>query len=70
MYCYERTLLRARFDRYKDEKDFTKATQLLRLGEEEFWENQCLRFSPMPNEEDGVMYQRFQTHQVRQNKRA
>ena len=64
MYCYERTLLRARFDRYKNEKDFTKATQLLRLGEEEFWENQAPAPSVFPNEPDGVTFQRFWTNQV------
>ena len=40
VFAYERTLLRARFDLHKDEPDFKRATQLLRLGEEEFWVNQ------------------------------
>ena len=57
-------MLRARFDRYKDENDFTKATQLLRLGEEEFWENQHPAPSLMPTEPDGVVYQRYWTYQV------
>ncbi|XP_022094541.1 NADH dehydrogenase [ubiquinone] 1 beta subcomplex subunit 9-like [Acanthaster planci] len=37
---YEVTLLRARFDEHKNETDMKKAAQLLRDGEEEFWEKQ------------------------------
>nr|XP_002130843.1 NADH dehydrogenase [ubiquinone] 1 beta subcomplex subunit 9-like [Ciona intestinalis] len=63
-FCYERTLLRARFDKYKNETDFKRATQLLRLGEEEFWENQHPFPLIFPEEPGGVMYERSWTHQL------
>uniref|UniRef100_A0A6F9DLF0 NADH dehydrogenase [ubiquinone] 1 beta subcomplex subunit 9 n=1 Tax=Phallusia mammillata TaxID=59560 RepID=A0A6F9DLF0_9ASCI len=64
VYAYEHTLLRARFDKHKNETDPERATQLLRLGEEEFWENQ----HPMPiifsNEPGGVAWERPVKNQV------
>ncbi|CAK8685264.1 NADH dehydrogenase [ubiquinone] 1 beta subcomplex subunit 9-like [Clavelina lepadiformis] len=64
VFAYERTLLRARFDLHKDEPDFKRATQLLRLGEEEFWVNQHPDPVLLPNEEGGVTFQRHATYQV------
>jgi len=64
VYSYERTLLRARFDKHKDEADPNKATQLLRLGEEEFWVNQHPVPMLFPNEPGGTKYQREWTHQA------
>lgn len=64
VYANERTLLRARFDKHKTETDPERATQLLRLGEEEFWENQ----HPLPmyfsNEPGGVAWERPVKYQV------
>ncbi|XP_071959712.1 NADH dehydrogenase [ubiquinone] 1 beta subcomplex subunit 9-like [Antedon mediterranea] len=37
---YEATLLRARFNEHKDEKNLQKAQTILKAGEEEFWEKQ------------------------------
>ncbi|XP_071479638.1 NADH dehydrogenase [ubiquinone] 1 beta subcomplex subunit 9-like [Diadema antillarum] len=37
---YEATVLRARFDEHKNETDMRKAAEILRAGEEEFWEKQ------------------------------
>ncbi|XP_077982700.1 NADH dehydrogenase [ubiquinone] 1 beta subcomplex subunit 9-like [Glandiceps talaboti] len=37
---YQATLLRARFDEKKDEKDMVKAARILKDGQEEFWRNQ------------------------------
>ncbi|XP_070574681.1 NADH dehydrogenase [ubiquinone] 1 beta subcomplex subunit 9-like [Ptychodera flava] len=37
---YHATLLRARFDEKKDEKDLVKAARYLQEGEEEFWKKQ------------------------------
>ncbi|XP_033104775.1 NADH dehydrogenase [ubiquinone] 1 beta subcomplex subunit 9-like [Anneissia japonica] len=37
---YEATVLRARFDEHKNEKNLQKAQELLKAGEDEFWEKQ------------------------------
>uniref|UniRef100_UPI00193ABF2F NADH dehydrogenase [ubiquinone] 1 beta subcomplex subunit 9-like n=1 Tax=Styela clava TaxID=7725 RepID=UPI00193ABF2F len=65
-YCYERTLLRARFDQHKDEPSENRAAQLLRLGEEEFWENQSPDPIVWPNDgvEPGVLFERLNKYKI------
>lgn len=64
-FCYERTLLRARFDQNKDIQDETKSAQVLRLGEEEFWESQHVMPPVFTNSPyGGVMYERFDKYRV------
>ena len=63
-YCYERTLLRARFDKYKDEKDPIVASQIVKLAEEEFWLNQHEEPITIHNHPDGFAYNRHVTYQV------
>lgn len=65
-FSYERTLLRARFDNYKDEKDPTTATHLLRLGEEEFWQNQHHAPIHFPNSLEGQAWQRLDKHRIQE----
>jgi len=57
-------MLRARFDKHKDEKDFKRATQLLRLGEEEFWLNQHPMPIIFPDEYGGVAWDRHEKNRV------
>lgn len=40
VFCFERTVMRARFDENKHVTSLAKATELLKDGEEEFWLNQ------------------------------
>ena len=61
VYVYERNLLRARFDKYKNEQDPIRATQLLKLAEEEFWLNQHHRPIEIHNSPNGFTYGRSRT---------
>jgi len=63
-YCYERTLLRARFDKFKNEDDPVIATEILKMGEEEFWLNQHTMPVLFHNHPDGFAYAREETDRV------
>merc|ERR1712227_496345 len=61
-FCFERTVLRARFDENKHVTSLAKATELLKDGEEEFWLNQ----HQQPNDhgilvesQHGIAFKRF-----------
>ncbi|KAK3917656.1 NADH dehydrogenase [ubiquinone] 1 beta subcomplex subunit 9 [Frankliniella fusca] len=55
---YEATLLRAEFDKHKDEKDMIKATRLLKKAEQDLYAN--LHYQPIkfPSSPGGVAYDR------------
>jgi len=60
---WERTMVRARFDKHKNEPDMIKAAALLKAGEEEWWLNR--HYSPIvfPWSDGGVAYQRATKNQ-------
>ncbi|XP_069477696.1 NADH dehydrogenase [ubiquinone] 1 beta subcomplex subunit 9 [Ambystoma mexicanum] len=63
-YRFEACLLRARFDQHKNEKDFVKATMLLKSGEEEFWKEQHTQPYIFPDSPGGTSYERYDCYKV------
>ncbi|XP_004679656.1 PREDICTED: NADH dehydrogenase [ubiquinone] 1 beta subcomplex subunit 9 [Condylura cristata] len=63
-YRYFACLLRARFDKHKNEKDMVRATQLLRAGEEEFWHKQHPQPYIFPDSPGGTSYERYECYKV------
>uniref|UniRef100_A0A2K5EUT1 NADH dehydrogenase [ubiquinone] 1 beta subcomplex subunit 9 n=1 Tax=Aotus nancymaae TaxID=37293 RepID=A0A2K5EUT1_AOTNA len=66
-YRYYAWLMRARFEEHKNEKDMTKAIQLLREAEEDFWYRQHPQpyiFSDSPG---GTSYERYECYKVSEN---
>merc|ERR1711879_171936 len=57
-FFFELSILRARFDKFKDEPDMVKATALLKAGEEEWWLNRHPSPILFPWSEGGVAFQR------------
>merc|ERR1712002_351513 len=62
-FCYERTLLRARFEENKHVTNLAKATELLKDGEEEYWitqGNYSYNDHVLPMSEGGIAFMRFE----------
>jgi len=61
-FCFERTVLRARFDENKHVTSLAKATELLKDGEEEFWLNQHWmpdQHGLLVESQHGIAFQRY-----------
>jgi len=58
MFVWERVMLRARFDKHKNETDMVKASALLKAGEEEWWVNRHHTPFLLPWAEGGLAFQR------------
>lgn len=63
-YRYFACMLRARFEENKNEKDMLKATQLLKAGEEEFWDKQHPQPYIFPDSPGGTSYERYECYKV------
>ncbi|NWX87303.1 NDUB9 dehydrogenase, partial [Nothoprocta pentlandii] len=63
-YRYFAVLLRAQFDQHKHEKDMVKATELLKAGEQEFWERQHPQPYIFPDSPGGTAYERYECYKV------
>ena len=58
LYRYHAVVLRARFDKNKDERDMVKAKQLLERGEEELFLNSHPQPFKFPNSPGGIAFGR------------
>ncbi|XP_008329067.1 NADH dehydrogenase [ubiquinone] 1 beta subcomplex subunit 9 isoform X2 [Cynoglossus semilaevis] len=63
-YRYFACMLRARFEENKNEKDMLKATQLLKAGEEEFWDKQHPQPYIFPDSPGGTSYERYECYKL------
>uniref|UniRef100_A0A3B4YUZ3 NADH dehydrogenase [ubiquinone] 1 beta subcomplex subunit 9 n=1 Tax=Stegastes partitus TaxID=144197 RepID=A0A3B4YUZ3_9TELE len=63
-YRFYACLMRARFEEHKNEKDMVKATMLLKLGEEEFWDDQHSQPYIFPDSPGGTSYERYDCYKA------